>query len=149
VQCNDNDYSVGTIFGIYRRKSTGNGATGLADVLRPGNELLASGYALYGTATMMVLTTGLGVNGFTLDPSIGEFILTHPNMRIPKSGKVYSINEANAEVSSTLVLASINQFLHLLPITHSLFLSSFISSFFCRTGTSRRQRSWHIPCFCQ
>lgn len=66
-----------------------------ADALKPGNQLVAAGYALYGSATMMVLAIGKGkgVNGFMYDPSIGEFILTDPNMRIPDKGKIYSINE--------------------------------------------------------
>jgi fructose-1,6-bisphosphatase I len=64
--------------------------------LQPGNELIAAGYALYDAACVLVLSTGLGVNGFTLDPSLGEFILSHKNIRIPKRGKIYSINEANS-----------------------------------------------------
>ncbi|KAJ1369179.1 Fructose-1,6-bisphosphatase [Parelaphostrongylus tenuis] len=83
--------SIGTIFGIYRKKSDGD--VTLNDVLRPGREMVAAGYALYGSATMVVLTTGNGVNGFTLDPSIGEFILTHPDMKCKPKGSVYSINE--------------------------------------------------------
>lgn len=87
---------VGTIFGIYKKSAKSTAKTSLKDLLRPGNELLAAGYALYDAATMLVLTTGDGVNGFTLDPSLGEFILTHRNIRIPKKGKIYSINEGNA-----------------------------------------------------
>ncbi|KAK5976509.1 Fructose-1 6-bisphosphatase [Trichostrongylus colubriformis] len=86
--------SIGTIFGIYRKR--GNGAPTLADVLRPGKEMVAAGYALYGSATIVVLTTGNGVNGFTLDPSIGEFILTHPNMQCKSKGSIYSLNEGYA-----------------------------------------------------
>lgn len=63
---------------------------------QPGRDLLAAGYALYSSATLLVLSTGLGVNGFTLDPSIGEFILTHPSIRIPEKGKLYSVNESNS-----------------------------------------------------
>merc|ERR1712013_704820 len=70
---------------------------GIADVLRPGRELVAAGYCMYGSSTQLVLTTGHGVNGFTLDPSVGEFILTHPNMMIPTKPKtIYSINEGNS-----------------------------------------------------
>ncbi|EPB74360.1 fructose-1,6-bisphosphatase [Ancylostoma ceylanicum] len=86
--------SIGTIFGIYRKKTDGDAT--VADVLRPGREMVAAGYALYGSATMVVLTTGNGVNGFTLDPSIGEFILTHPNMRCKPKGAIYSLNEGYA-----------------------------------------------------
>lgn len=65
----------------------------MADVLQPGRQMIAAGYALYGSATMIVLGMGSGVNGFTYDPSIGEFILTDAQMRIPHQGKIYSINE--------------------------------------------------------
>jgi len=83
--------SIGSIFAIYRRKS--EGTPSLTDALQPGRDQVASGYALYGSATMIVLSIGNGVNGFTYDPSIGEFILTDANMRIPNQGKIYSINE--------------------------------------------------------
>ena len=90
----DANVSVGTIFSIYRRISL-NGCGTVEDFLQSGVEQVAAGYVIYGSSTMMVYTTGKGVNGFTLDPSIGEFCLSHPNMRIPKSGKIYSINEGN------------------------------------------------------
>lgn len=85
--------SIGSIFSIYRKDSPGNPQE--VDALRPGNELVAAGYALYGSATMVVLGLGKdkGVNGFMYDPALGEFILTDPNMTIPKRGKIYSINE--------------------------------------------------------
>ncbi|XP_046966751.1 fructose-1,6-bisphosphatase 1 [Vanessa cardui] len=88
--------SVGSIFAIYKKVSGGEPTE--ADALRPGNQLVAAGYALYGSATMMVLSLGKGkgVNGFMYDPSLGEFILTDPNMRIPDKGKIYSINEGYA-----------------------------------------------------
>ena len=88
----DVNVSVGTIFSIYRRKSTEGKAT-LTDVLQKGTEQVAAGYIIYGSSTMLVYTTGKGVNGFTLDPSIGEFCLSHPEMRIPLDGNIYSINE--------------------------------------------------------
>ncbi|KAI3381340.1 hypothetical protein SNEBB_006416 [Seison nebaliae] len=79
--------SIGTIFGIWRKDESNN-------ILQPGNKLIAAGYALYGSATMIVLATDPGnVNGFMLDPSIGEFILTDPNMELKKRGKIYAINE--------------------------------------------------------
>jgi fructose-1,6-bisphosphatase I len=90
----DVNVAVGTIFSIYRRKSVEGGAT-LQDVLQKGTQQVAAGYVIYGSSTMMVYTTGKGVNGFTLDPSIGEFCLSHPNMKIPEDGNIYSINEGN------------------------------------------------------
>lgn len=90
----DVNVAVGTIFSIYRRKTIGGRAT-LADVLQRGTEQVAAGYVIYGSSTMLVYTTGKGVNGFTLDPSIGEFCLSHPKMRIPEDGTIYSINEGN------------------------------------------------------
>jgi fructose-1,6-bisphosphatase I len=90
----DVNVAVGTIFSIYRRKSLTGRAT-IADVLQKGTEQVAAGYVIYGSSTMLVYTTGKGVNGFTLDPSIGEFCLSHPKMRIPKDGTIYSINEGN------------------------------------------------------
>lgn len=88
----DVNVPVGTIFSIYRRKSTA-GKANLNDVLQRGAEQVAAGYVIYGSSTMLVYTTGKGVNGFTLDPSIGEFCLSHPDMRIPGNGTIYSINE--------------------------------------------------------
>ncbi|CBQ73092.1 probable FBP1-fructose-1,6-bisphosphatase [Sporisorium reilianum SRZ2] len=90
----DAGVNIGTIFGIYLVKE---GSTGtLDDVLRPGREMVAAGYCMYGSSANMVLTTGNGVNGYTLDNQIGEFILTHPNITIPSRGKIYSINEGNS-----------------------------------------------------
>ncbi len=90
----DVNVAVGTIFSIYRRKSVEGKAT-LVDVLQNGTEQVAAGYVIYGSSTMLVYTTGKGVNGFTLDPSIGEFCLSHPQMKIPDNGAIYSINEGN------------------------------------------------------
>ena len=88
----DVNVAVGTVFSIYRRKSISGKAT-LDDVLQKGTDQVAAGYIIYGSSTMLVYTTGKGVNGFTLDPSIGEFCLSHPNMKIPSHGAIYSINE--------------------------------------------------------
>ena len=85
---------IGTIFSIYRRMSESGPAT-LEDLLQPGNQQVAAGYVIYGSSTMLVYTTGNGVNGFTLDPSLGLFLLSHPEMTYPESGNIYSINEAN------------------------------------------------------
>jgi fructose-1,6-bisphosphatase I len=90
----DVNVAVGTIFSIYRRKSTDGNAT-IDDVLQKGTDQVAAGYVIYGSSTMMVYTTGKGVNGFTLDPSIGEFCLSHPDLKIPADGVIYSINEGN------------------------------------------------------
>ena len=90
----DVNVPVGTIFSVYRRTSVSGPAT-LEDVLQPGTEQVAAGYVIYGSSTMLVYTTGKGVNGFTLDPSIGEFCLSHPDMKIPEDGVIYSINEGN------------------------------------------------------
>ena len=91
----DVNASIGTIFSIHR-KITNNGPDGaLEDCLQRGTEQLAAGYFIYGSSTMMVYTTGHGVNGFTLDPTLGEFLLSHEDIRIPKRGKIYSINEGN------------------------------------------------------
>ena len=87
----DVNVSVGTIFSIYRMPE--NPVYSLKDVLRPGTEQIAAGYVVYGSSTMMVYTTGNGVNGFTLDPSVGEFMLSHPDIKTPEHGTLYSINE--------------------------------------------------------
>jgi fructose-1,6-bisphosphatase I len=89
----DVNVSVGTIFGIYRRKSDPGGESTLEDFLQKGTELVAAGYVIYGTSTILVYTTGRGVNGFTLDPSIGEFCLSHRDVQIPKRGLYYSVNQ--------------------------------------------------------
>lgn len=83
--------SIGSIFAIY--KKTSDGPLSVKDALQPGRKLVAAGYGLYGSATMIVLSLGCGVNGFMLDPAIGEFVLTDPNMTIKPRGKIYSINE--------------------------------------------------------
>ncbi|MCB9285042.1 MAG: class 1 fructose-bisphosphatase [Lewinellaceae bacterium] len=89
----DVNVSVGTIFGIYRRKSPDDGPCNLEDFLQKGTDLVAAGYVLYGTSTLLVYTTGRGVNGFTLDPSIGEFCLSHRDIQIPARGSQYAVNQ--------------------------------------------------------
>ncbi|MGQ9642312.1 MAG: class 1 fructose-bisphosphatase [Ignavibacterium sp.] len=91
----DANVSIGTIFSIYRRISPGNGPGTLEDCLQPGFKQVAAGYIIYGSSTIFVYTAGNGVHGFTLDPSFGEFILSNPNIKTPKKGKIYSINEGN------------------------------------------------------
>jgi fructose-1,6-bisphosphatase I len=90
----DVNSSVGTIFSVYRRV-TDQGRGSIADVLQPGFRQVAAGYAMYGSSTMLVYSTGQGVHGFTLDPSIGEFLLSHPQLTTPKTGMYYSVNESN------------------------------------------------------
>ncbi len=88
----DVNVSIGTIFSIHRKTSDEEDGT-LSDVLQPGYKQVAAGYFVYGSSTMMVYTTGEGVHGFTLFPSIGEFLLSHENIRIPERGKIFSVNE--------------------------------------------------------
>jgi fructose-1,6-bisphosphatase I len=91
----DVNVSVGTIFSVFQRVSPVGTPVQLEDFLQPGNKQVAAGYVIFGSSTMLVYTTGNGVNGFTYDPGIGVFFLSHPDMKIPKDGKVYSINEGN------------------------------------------------------
>lgn len=91
----DVNVSVGTIFSIYRRVTPAGTPVTIEDFLQPGREQVAAGYIVYGTSTMLVYTTGHGVNGFTLNPAIGTFYLSHPNMQFPESGSIYSVNEGN------------------------------------------------------
>lgn len=91
----DVNVSVGTIFSVYRRITPLGTPVTKEDFLQPGRNQVAAGYIIYGTSTMLVYTTGHGVNGFTLNPAIGTFYLSHPNMQYPKDGKYYSINEGN------------------------------------------------------
>jgi fructose-1,6-bisphosphatase I len=88
----DYNVSIGTIFAIYRRKTLEGPGT-MEDLLQPGRAMVAAGYIVYGASTMLVYSTGHGVNGFTLDPDIGEFLLTHPNLRIPEPPVYYSVNQ--------------------------------------------------------
>ncbi len=92
----DVNASIGTIFSIYRRVSELGKPCTEADFLQPGNMLMAAGYIIYGSSTMMVYATKLSVNGFTLEPSIGEFCLSHPNIKCPENGKIYSVNQGNS-----------------------------------------------------
>lgn len=92
IDCNA---SIGTIFSIYKRVSELGKPCTEADFLQPGNKLMAAGYVIYGSSTMLVYATRLGVNGFTLEPSIGEFCLSHPDMKCSEKGKIYSVNQGN------------------------------------------------------
>ncbi|KII88504.1 hypothetical protein PLICRDRAFT_176086 [Plicaturopsis crispa FD-325 SS-3] len=90
----DAGVNIGTIFGIYKIAPDSKGT--VSDVLRPGSEMVAAGYTMYGSSANLVLSTGQGVNGYTLDAALGEFILTHPDIKIPPRGKIYSFNEGNS-----------------------------------------------------
>jgi len=105
----DVNVSIGTIFSIYRRMSpTGRDGTA-ADCLQPGTHQVAAGYVIYGSSTMLVYTTGNGVNGFTYESSLGEFFLSHPNIQTPTTGTVYSVNEGNSLTFTPAVAAYLEQ----------------------------------------
>lgn len=91
----DVNVSIGTIFSVYRRVSPRGSIATKEDFLQPGRNQVAAGYIVYGSSTMLVYATKRGVNGFTLDPSIGEFCLSHPDIKCPDSGKIYSVNHGN------------------------------------------------------
>ncbi len=93
----DANVSIGTIFSIHRRITPGNGRGTEVDCMQPGYKQVCGGYVLYGSSTMLVYTTGQGVHGFTYDPSIGEFLMSHENVTIPARGRIYSVNEGNYE----------------------------------------------------
>lgn len=99
----DVNVSIGTIFSIYRRKSKEGTPISDEDILQKGSEQVAAGYILYGSSTMLVYTTGHGVNGFTYEPTLGEYFLSHEDMRVPEEGKIYSINEGSANSFSPAV----------------------------------------------
>lgn len=92
----DVNVSIGTIFSIYRRKTKTGTPIQSIDILQKGADQVAAGYVLYGSSTMLVYTTGHGVNGFTYEPSLGEYFLSHPDMKMPEEGKIYSVNEGSA-----------------------------------------------------
>lgn len=93
----DVNVSIGTIFSVYRRVSPKGTAATLLDMLQPGTEQVLAGYVLYGSSTMLVYSSGNGVNGFTLNPSTGEFCLSHPDMIMPENGRLYAMNEGNIQ----------------------------------------------------
>ena len=107
----DVNISIGTIFGIYKKKSEETDINFmLNEVLQPGYEQVAAGYFIYGSSTIMVYTTGNGVHGFTLYPSVGEFLLSHENIKIPEKGKIYSVNESNYQYWDDNTKALVNHF---------------------------------------
>jgi fructose-1,6-bisphosphatase I len=104
----DVNVSIGTIFSIHRRKSSLGDLANVNDFLQKGSDQVAAGYVIYGSSTMLVYTTGHGVNGFTLEPSIGEFCLSHADMKFPETSTMYSINEGNMASCSKGVQAYVN-----------------------------------------
>ncbi len=106
----DVNVNVGTIFSILRRPAGNTGPATLEEVLQAGTQQVAAGYILYGPSTMLVFSTGQGVHGFTLDPGVGEFLLSHPNITMPKRGKIYSVNEAYTNKWEDAAKKSVNWF---------------------------------------
>lgn len=106
----DVNINVGTIFSILRRITPPEHDVIMSDVLQPGYKQVAAGYVLYGPSTMLVYTTGQGVHGFTLDPSVGEFLLSHPDMQIPERGRIYSVNEGNSMYWDESTLRAVQSF---------------------------------------
>lgn len=92
----DVNVSIGTIFGIHERRTPAGGKASVQDLLQAGSKQVAAGYVIYGSSTMLVYSTGQGVHGFTLDPSVGEFFLSHVDIKIPQRGKIFAVNEGNA-----------------------------------------------------
>lgn len=124
----DVNVSVGTIFSIYRRVSPLDGPVQLEDFLQPGNKQVAAGYVIFGSSTMLVYTTGNGVHGFTFDPSIGVFYLSHENMRTPEDGTIYSINEGNYVKFPQGVKKYLKYCQEMDPATHRPYTSRYIGS---------------------
>ncbi len=124
----DVNVSIGTIFSIYKRTTETTSSVTLHDFLQPGTKQVAAGYVLYGSSCILVYTTGHGVNGFTLDPSIGTFCLSHPNIKIPKDGKTYSINEGNVNTFSKGVKKYLSFCQEISPETNRPYSSRYIGS---------------------
>ena len=123
----DSNVSVGTIFSIYKRKSA-EGEMQAQDFAQTGREQVAAGYVIYGSSTVLVYTTGKGVDGFTLDPSIGEFCLSHPGLTIPKDGRVYSVNESNYNQFFSAIKHYLQYCKEIDPKTNRPFSSRYIGS---------------------
>jgi fructose-1,6-bisphosphatase I len=123
----DVNVSIGTIFSIYRKKSPGSSVT-KSDLLQKGADQVAGGYVVYGSSTMFIYSSGSGVHGFTLDPSIGEFFLSHPNMKIPAQGNIYSVNEGNQVIWDDKQVNLINYFKELDEETKRPYKARYIGS---------------------
>lgn len=124
----DVNVSIGTIFSIYRRLSPVGTTVTEADFLQKGTEQIAAGYVIYGSSTMLVYTTGNGVNGFTYDPGMGVFVLSHENMQIPTQGKIYSMNEGNFYRSSEGIQEFIKYAQEIDPSTNRPYTGRYIGS---------------------
>lgn len=120
--------SIGTIFAIYRRVSPIGTLAQMEDFLQKGNQQVAAGYVIFGSSTMLVFTSGNGVNGFTYDPSIGVFYLSHPNIKIPKSGNIYSVNEGNFEYFSPKIQSYIQHCKQIAPQDQRPYTGRYIGS---------------------
>jgi len=129
----DANVSVGTIFAIYHRVTPENTPGQLEDLLQPGIKQICAGYVIYGSSTMLVYTTGSGVHGFTLDPSYGEFVLSHPDMKIPERAKIYSVNESNFDYWDQTVKNYVHYVKQIDPATkrplNSRYIGSMVSDF--------------------
>jgi fructose-1,6-bisphosphatase I len=123
----DANVSIGTIFAVHRRISTGTKGT-VEDLLQSGRRLVAAGYVVYGSSTMLVISTGNGVHGFTLDPSVGAFLRSHPDMRIPRRGHVYSVNEGNYPYWSEGVKRFVNHIKERDPASDRPYTARYIGS---------------------
>ena len=123
----DVNVSIGTIFSIYRRKSQAGTPIQPVDILQKGSQQVAAGYVLYGSSTMLVYTTGHGVNGFTYEPSLGEYFLSHPDLKMPEDGKIYSINEG----SSNSFSPSVNEYIRYCKEQHytARYIGSLVADF--------------------
>jgi fructose-1,6-bisphosphatase I len=127
----DVNVSIGTIFGIFKKKDTNSSSELLlGDVLQPGINQVAAGYFIYGSSTIMVYTTGnnTGVHGFTLFPSVGEFLLSHENIRIPEQGKIYSVNEGYYQYWDERTLALVDYFKAIDKETSRPYTSRYVGS---------------------
>jgi fructose-1,6-bisphosphatase I len=125
----DVNASVGTIFSVYTLPEDVSPNDAVDVVLRPGREQVAAGYVAYGSSTMFVFTTGDGVNGFTLDPSIGEFLLSHPDLTIPDEGRMYSVNEADVDDFSPELQSFLRWLKRKDPATGARIRARYIGSF--------------------
>ena len=123
----DVNVSIGTIFAVHRRLTAGEHGS-RKDLLQPGKSIVAAGYVIYGSSTMVVMGTGSGVHGFTLDPSVGEFLLSHPDIRIPSKGKIYSVNEGNYPYWSDGVKRYVNHIKERDPSTDRPYSARYIGS---------------------
>lgn len=123
----DVNVSIGTIFSVYRRKSAIGKPIQEEDILQTGAEQVAAGYILYGSSTMLVYTTGYGVNGFTYESTLGEYVLSHANMKMPEDGKIYSINEGSANSFAQ----SVNQYIQYCKDQHytARYIGSLVADF--------------------